>query len=155
MKVRSGTSIGALLLPLAAVAQTDTLRQELEKCSTIADVTARVTCYDALSRPEPAKARVTAPAPPKADTFGQPKARVESNDKGEEALLSTVASFKELQPNKLQITLANGQVWQQMVGKSFFLRTNDTVRIVGTGWGRSYRLAVDGRPDFIQVSRLR
>jgi len=91
----------------------------------------------------------------KIENFGQPQARLVPDGKADVALLERVTLIKELQPDKLQITLANGQVWQQTVGKAFFINVGDTVRIASSGWGRSFRLAIDGHPGFIQVSRLR
>ncbi len=90
----------------------------------------------------------------KIDSFGQQKARLE-NDGANAALVDTVASIKEIEPRKLQITLANGQVWKQNISKSFLLRANDRVRITGSGWGDAFRLAKDGKPGYIQVERLR
>lgn len=182
----------ALLLSLSALAQTDQLQLELGKCAGIADINARVACYDKLvrplqSRPEtsqtptankvesatPAKTAVAAapapqtapaattvaPAPAESATsrmeqFGK-QARLESNSKGDESLVGKVSMIKEVELNKIQITLANGQVWQQMIGKSFLLNVNDTVRISPSGWGSSFRLEIDGKPGYIQVSRLR
>jgi hypothetical protein len=66
-----------------------------------------------------------------------------------------VAAVDQVEPRKLQVTLANGQVWKQNVGKSFLLRVNDTVQISKSRWGSSYRLQRDGTPGFIQVTRLR
>ena len=155
---------GTTLWAPATMAQTDTLRLELARCADVADVTARVACYDGLAHPQQSKPpsseapRAKAPAEPVAariENFGQPQARLVPDKKGDVALLERVASIRELPAEKLQITLANGQVWQQTVGKSFFIGVGDTVRIASSGWGRSFRLAVDGHPDFIQVSRLR
>lgn len=150
-----------MILPLVASAQTDTLRQELGKCALIARLTARVACYDALARPPQDMARVetapaAAPAPTTqlAPTPASQKARSETTERRDESLTSKVIALKEIQRDKLQITLENGEVWQQTVGKPFLLRANDTVRIAATGWGRSFRLEVDGHPGYIQVSRL-
>lgn len=143
-----------LLLPLVASAQADTLRQELVRCAGIADITARVACYDALARPEQDKppagtAQAAAMAP-----ATRPAPTPTPANRSDAALMSRVTALKEIQRDKLQISLENGQVWQQTVGKPFLLRANDTVRIAGTGWGRSFRLEVDGHPGYIQVSRV-
>jgi hypothetical protein len=146
------------------LAQTDNLRLELAKCADVTDVTARVACYDGLARPQASKLPTTQappaktaakPATPTVEAFGQAPARLVPDTKGDVALVEKVASIRELPAEKLQITLANGQVWQQTVGKAFFVSAGDTVRIASSGWGRSFRLAVEGHPDFIQVSRLR
>jgi hypothetical protein len=106
----------------------------------------------AAKTPAPARAE---PEASKIEKFGQQSAKIEANAKGEEALIGKVASFKEVESNKLQITLTNGQVWKQTIGKSFLLHENDTVRISPSSWGSSYRLEKDGKPGFIQVSRVR
>jgi len=151
---RTACLASGLILPLTALAEADTLRQELGQCAAISEIPARVACYDALARPAQDLPRTRPPAATRAEEPGQRESKPESRGTREEALLSRVTSFKEVQPDKLQITLENGQVWQQTVGKAFLLRVNDTVRIAGSGWGRSFRLTIDGHPAFIQVSRL-
>ena len=161
MKVRGNTAskttflLGAVLLPLAAVSQSDKLQLDLNRCAAIADINSRVACYDGLARPQPEKPQGKAPqAAVGAATSGPPQARSEPREQREEAILEKVTSLKEVEPDKLRITLANGQVWQQTVGKAFLIRTNDTVRIAASSWGRSFRLTVDGHPEYIQVTRL-
>jgi hypothetical protein len=155
---------GTTIWPRATLAQTDNLRLELARCADVTDINARVACYDGLAHPQQGKPpssqapRAKAAAEPTAariENFGQPQARLVPDKKGDAALLEKVASIKELPAEKLQITLANGQVWQQTVGKAFFINVGDNVRIESSGWGRSFRLAVEGHPDYIQVSRLR
>jgi len=148
-----------VLLPIVAWAQGDTLRQELAKCSRIAEVTPRVACYDTLARPQQDTARIetaTATAPPLASTPAPLKAKAlpEPAERSVEEFTSRVTALNEIQRDKWRITLENGQVWQQTVGKPFLLRANDTVRIAATGWGRSFRLEVDGHAGYIQVSRV-
>lgn len=141
-----------LLLPLGALAQADDLQAELNKCASIGDIKARVACYDGLARPTTDKPSASAPAPVR--LAPAPALAAAPVEKPAESLVSKVTSVREVQPNKLQITLENGQVWQQTVGKSFLLRPEDTVRIAGSGWGRSFRLTIEGHPGFIQVSRV-
>ena len=157
---------GALLLPLITVAQPDTLRQELGKCSTIADIAARVACYDTLARPEPqatplpkattATAATAATAAVKAETFGKPNGKPEVKEENEETLLSTVTSLKEVQPNKLQITLANGQVWQQIDDTHMSARLTDPeVRIKPAMMGNRWYMAVGKYNTQAQVKRVK
>ena len=150
----------ALLLPLAALAQARGLQGELAQCAAIADIGARVACYDALARaetqklpaaPEMPKAAAVAPRPVVAPPAVPPPVRAERDAQPEADVVSTVTSVKEILPNRLRIVLASGQVWQQSVARSFFLRTGDSVRITASGWGRGYRLAVEGHADYIQV----
>jgi hypothetical protein len=164
----------------AVHAQTETeLRTALRECAAITNINIRVACYDALADEQdvaPAAAAsppgVQAPeqvqvpqqvqspaasiprqAAPVADDFGL-EAEVEPPAAEKESLVDTVSSVTRVEPTKVQVTLANGQVWRQMVGKTFVIRAGDTVRISSTGWGEAYRLAVEGRAAFIQVKRL-
>lgn len=99
-----------------------------------------------------AKAAPAAPELAPKESFGK---QVPRSEQVEEVLVDKVAAIKEVEPKKMQITLANGQVWKQSIGKSFMLRPNDTVRITGSPWGDSFRLEKDGKPGYIQVQRLR
>jgi hypothetical protein len=156
--------VGMTTWSYAAMAQVEKLQLDLRKCAVITDINTRVACYDELAQSQESKPltvraqpekKPVAPAVAKIETFGQPTAKlVPVEGKDAVALLDKVSSIKELRSDKLQITLANGQVWQQTVGKTFFIRVGDTVRIAHSGWGRSFRLAVDGHADYIQVSRL-
>jgi hypothetical protein len=137
---RTASITGALLFPFCAQARADTIQHELGQCAAVTDINVRVACYDNVAHSQPGKA--------------QAKARPESRDNGEAPILAKVTLLEEIQPNKLRITLTNGQVWQQTIGKAFFIRANDAVRITGSSWGRSSRLAIDGHPGYIQVSRL-
>ena len=105
----------------------------------------------------PTPARVE-PEASRMEKFGKQEARQDAklvaDDKGEDALIVKVIAIKELPANKLQITLANGQIWTQTIGKSFLLNPNDVVHITKSSWGNSYRLEKDGKPGFIQVARL-
>jgi len=110
--------------------------------------------------PAPATAAVSpavspaapAPVPAAVAGFGQ-QAKVETSEEGTDALVDTVTALKRVEPTKWLITLASGQVWRQTVGKTFMIREGETVRITASGWGNSFRLSVEGRSSFIQVSR--
>jgi len=116
----------------------------------------------AITRPVQEVAAPAAPPVPPAATraqsdqsvasFGQ-EARVESND-GENILVDKVTSIRQVETTKVQLTLESGQVWRQTVGKTFMIRKGDSVRISGTNWGNDYRLTVEGKPGFIQISRV-
>jgi hypothetical protein len=141
---------GSAIWPLTALAQAEDLRHELGRCAAITEINARVACYDGLAHEQQSK-----PPAAKRESIVQPPAALRSEGRGDQDVLGKVMSFKEVQPNKLQITLGSGQVWQQTVSKAFFIRVDDSVRLSATGWGQSFRLSVDGHPDFIQVRRLR
>lgn len=108
----------------------------------------------AAQDPAPPEAEVAAPAPGRVADFGQ-QATVTTEADDTEVLVDTVARVVQVEPTKLQITLASGQVWRQAVGKTYIVREGERVQIRSTGWGKAYRLSVEGRPGFIQVSRTR
>jgi hypothetical protein len=162
-----------------ASAQSPDLTPALRSCLSLTDNLARLTCYDDLARQLPALAAepaTAAPAPvaptlvsesndspaptlPAATTstpvaeFGQPGARVEANAEGSEELVDRVVEAKRVEPTRWLLTLESGQVWRQSVGKSYLIRPGDTVRISPTSWGSDYRLSVEGRRGYIQVTR--
>jgi len=91
------------------------------------------------------------------DSFGRgdsQSAKVVENEKGEQELRDTVASFRFYVSNKLEITLESGQVWRQADSKPFMLKAGDTVRIYSAFWGDNYRLSNDRLKSFIQVRRI-
>ena len=87
------------------------------------------------------------------DNFGLPDDPVEELGNVEE-LISKISELREFRPNYFSITLENGQVWRQTVGKRYRLRVGHQVRIYPTSWGSSYRLAVDSLGSYIQVERV-
>jgi hypothetical protein len=70
-------------------------------------------------------------------------------------LHSTISKLNEIVLGRYLITLENGQVWRQMVGKHYRLRVGHNVRIYPTRWGESYRLSAEGVKGYIQVERVR
>ncbi len=113
-----------------------------------------------IAAPPPVTAEAAVPARPEPpvtadEDFGQRQSEVERDAEDAIALVDTIAAIEEVGPDKVQITLANGQVWRQSISKRFLLRESDTVRITQTRWGSAFRLAKDGKPGYIQVLRLR
>lgn len=90
------------------------------------------------------------------DRFGFPEQSDEAEEEFEyKEMLGTVASVREIEPNRRIITLENGQVWSQMHPDRYWLRPGDQVRIYSTRWGDAYRLTVEELRGFIQVERVR
>ena len=88
-------------------------------------------------------------------SFGRQQARVETMATGESALVDTITGIRQVEPTKIEVTLASGQVWRQTVGKHYLVREGDSVQITPSKWGNEFRLSVDGKRGYIQVSRLR
>lgn len=102
---------------------------------------------------QPSAAAPAATAGTSVTDFGQPAARVESGTDGTEVLVDRVVEAQRVEPTKWLLTLQSGQIWRQSVGKSYVIRPGDTVRISPTSWGSDYRLSVEGRRGYIQVTR--
>lgn len=82
------------------------------------------------------------------------KALLQTDTEGKEMLLDVVTSARFYKQDIWQITLSSGQIWRQVNARIFSLREGDKVQIAPSGWGKSYRLTVEGRSGFIQVERL-
>ena len=161
-----------------AQAQPAALDAALLECLGLTDNLARLTCYDNLARgrqsndtaqaqqpastpvatntavaPTPAPAPAVASEPTPVAEFGQPAARVEPDAEGAEILIDRVVEARRVEPTKWLLTLQSGQLWRQSVGKSYVIRPGDTVRISPSSWGSDYRLSVEGRRGYIQVTR--
>lgn len=103
---------------------------------------------------EAAPAPATAVADPQA-AFGLPTQTESEQKEQRNELHSTIASFRELQPNQYVITLENGQVWKQMHSQRYALENGMPVHIYPTRWGSAFRLSADELGGFIQVERVK
>jgi hypothetical protein len=88
------------------------------------------------------------------ENFGLPSEKQEDEEDLVE-LHSAISKLKEYLPQRFLVTLENGQVWRQMVGKSYRLKVGHKVRIYPSRWGKSFRLSAEGLKGFIQVERVR
>lgn len=152
----------SLLLPASLSAQGDALAAALRECQLLSADAARLACYDRLPGGPAAAAAsnaataavLAAPAmSERVERFGQ-SAQVLSNDAGSETLIDVVSSARRVEPTKWLLTLQSGQVWRQTVGKDYLVRPGDQVRISSSDWGNDFRLSVEGRRGYIQVSRV-
>jgi hypothetical protein len=95
----------------------------------------------------PAAAAQAVPIPPAASRQAAPS-------DADSEIVATVASVLEVVPNRLQVTLDNGQVWRQTATRQYPLRPGHEVRISHAGLG-GYRLAVEELGGFIRVEQVR
>lgn len=111
---------------------------------------------DEDERPQTASAGPNEPASD-IDSFGLENdggdARVVDED-GDKVLYDTIAELKLIQHQQWQITLAGGQVWNQMISKRYMLEVGEEIKIYPSMWGNSYRLTSDRLKGFIQVERV-
>lgn len=130
----------------------------LLKCRTLADVAARVACYDAIpvgaARPAGAAATVAAgPAAKPEENFGLEA--VKQRETQPQSVQSTiVGEFDGWGPNT-RIRLANGQVWRIVDGSEAILprRSDVQVSIERNMFGTIF-LRVDGSNSSAKVRRV-
>lgn len=147
-------------------------------CRDIQDPDARVACYDSLAERMNSAGNSTAPgggySPAQQDnrvmTPEERQARLRQQQMAAQgrrpeetapAALDAEVEFSvpivdlQKRPNGWRISLANGQVWQQMINKRYNLEEGMIVHIYPTIWGKSHRLTVDRLGSFIQVERIK
>jgi hypothetical protein len=66
-----------------------------------------------------------------------------------------VAGIREIQPGRVEVTLANGQVWRQITSDRYNLLVGQEVRVYPSGFGQYFRLSSKASRGFIQVERIR
>jgi hypothetical protein len=94
---------------------------------------------------EPAGAP-TAPAAP-----AEPTRDAEAADSQE--LTAIVTDVRQTVPNKLVITLDNGQVWRQSYAERYPLQRGQKVWVRPSRWGGVYWLGADELNGYIQVRK--
>lgn len=145
---------------LARGRQTDYSARSQESASealATSTVAAPAPAETAITESAPGSTMAVAPTvatePTPVAEFGQPAARVEPDADGAETLVDRVVEARRVEPTKWLLTLQSGQRWRQSVGKSYVIRPGDTVRISPSAWGSDFRLSVEGRRGYIQVTR--
>jgi hypothetical protein len=135
-------------------------------CTLLDDDRARLACFDALF-PRGAPPAVTGTAAPAATPLATPESVFGVNDDVRRArgeilaadampamIESTVARLDRLEPGRNRITLANGQVWEQLEPSSRFRpRTGETVTVRQASLG-SYLMHAS-RGSAVRARRLR
>lgn len=89
-----------------------------------------------------------------ADKARKTTARVLNTENDEQELVDTIAGLQQRMPNKWTVTLASGQVWQQVNSSLYKLREGQEIRIYPSPFGGSYRMSAEGINGFIQVTRV-
>lgn len=161
--------LAVLALPQAARAQDEDYRQivtAMRACAAIADVAARVACYDAASlppagavvagagssapplaaaaSPPPSAPRQAAVAPAAPTGFGSetlPATREARAAQQDEALEIAVSAVREVQPGIAELTLGDGAQWRLTDAASFSYdlpRRGDMVRLQRGALGSFY-----------------
>lgn len=174
-------AVSSVLLASMAGAQNEArVVDEVRTCAELQRDAVRLACFDAIARAvgsgvpastalgataddtplaaagavAPTPTSTAQPAPPAA-TFGLPAEPEVEQAPAPQELVSSVAALRELQPGRLEITLANGQIWRQTHSDRYALAVGHEVRIYPTRFGRYFRLTAKALRSFVQVERVR
>ena len=145
-------------------------------CARITEETARLQCFDELARQAPGRSAESAAGPPPAATELQrsaappptgsdaPPISADSEASGRESraaeaaereFTSSVTALREIQPGRVEVTLANGQVWRQTHSDRYALFVGHEVKLYPSGFGKYFRLSSTESRGFIQVERVK
>jgi hypothetical protein len=152
----------------------------LVACAGVESAIARLDCYDNLARraaAEDARAEtqragsepVNAESPrdeptpaagrpvevPAANSPRPSRREARAADRAALEFWDRVAELREIQPGRLEVTLANGQVWRQTNSDRYELQPGHDVHLYPSGFGQYYRLSALELRGFIQVERVR
>jgi hypothetical protein len=167
--------VAALLCGVAVAQSSGDTAAAIEACARIADQVARLDCFDKLARPAPGRSVETPPTPappaavgPSQNSAAAPptaadtapasvpsKREARAADRAEREVMSSVTALREIQPGRVEVTLANGQVWRQTYSDSYNLLVGHEVKIYPSGFGQAFRLTATQLRGFIQVERVK
>ena len=173
---KARTSGLMLAMLLAATAQADDLREELQRCAELENEQVRLACYDTLARisaeavSEAHSEGVGAAAPPETpEAAASPAPEQDSeksltdrffgmlpgSDDGDNKIKSRVVGEIEGLRRGKRFELENGQVWRQVDDTNRnYSATNPKVEIK-EGFMSSYRMRLEGINARIRVRRVK
>lgn len=172
-----------IVVSLSPAAVADALYDEIRVCRSLPSDEARLACYDAAAdRAQPERARTAPdsdasapvrPATPEApaaaaagtatvsqeELFGKNAEEVQrtveeaTGAERMDSLSARITDLRQIELDKVVISLDNGQVWQQTTSSSLRLREGDEVEIERGALG-SYLLQKVGSKRSMRVQRL-
>lgn len=150
-----------LLLPTATLLADDPISKGLKECSAEKEASARLACFDELSRPPQSKNEAATKASSgsaaieSSDDLGAESVRTESEEVAEALNASaTVTKCKKSESNRYFFYFANGQVWRQTDGKRLkYTDCEFDVTITKDFFG--YKMEVAGGKSRIRVTRVK
>ena len=154
------TTLVALLLSaggIVAAQGSDETTSGVAACAQLESAAARLDCYDELARTVSRGDAAASPPPPLPADPPDPVSRREARaaDRQEREQTGQVASIREIQPGRVEVTLTNGQVWRQTNSDRYNLLVGHEVHIYPSGFGKYFRLSSPELGKFIQVERVK
>lgn len=168
------------LISFSSTASDQALSAQLAKCVQVDSADARLACFDELAKSvsstannvdkaesiEVSEATVTAVVPPvvtepvkvteaeQVDDFAKEHIKKSEQEQGLESITSVITKLKKLIRGQWQITLENGQKWQQKDTSKITLKVGDTILLKKAMMGAVY-LNKEGSHRKIRVKRLK
>ncbi len=152
-----------LLLPARSVADNG-VEDEMMRCASVDDASARLACYDGLAdrkvsshaivaAPTPAPGKPPVASPP--DELGSESLGRKDDMKDEEAaVVARVIRCDKDARKDYRFYLEGGQVWKQISDRKLYYKNCDfNVTISKDFFG--YKMQVDGEKGKIRISRIR
>ena len=157
-------TIGALLVTavIATVSSAASTATDPARCSRLDDRAARLACFDALfprSDPPATGASGVAAAAPEAafginDSVRRARGETPAADAAPGKIESALARLDPIEPGRARLTLANGQVWEQVERSSRFQpRAGETITVSQASLGSF--LMRGSRGAAVRARRLR
>ncbi len=160
-------------VPALAQENPGTVEAGLRDCGQITDSVARYACYDRLTatlRPSapgtlqgPTRSTIPAvrPAAPASETpaaasTDSAATTADAAAAGESReMTDTVTDVRQIEPGMVMVTLSSGQVWRQVNGRAYPLKSGMQIRLYKGLFGTSWRITNDELKGFIQVERVK
>jgi hypothetical protein len=149
--------LAATAASLPAPAQNAPVVVDIGACVAVESAVERLDCYDRLARDAARGPIDSSPA-----AFRVATAAARAGSEGNEAtppleeITSEIVALREIQPGRLEIALANGQVWRQTHSDRYRLEIGYRVKVYRTRPGAQYfRLTAPAIRGFAQVERVR
>jgi hypothetical protein len=149
-------AIGSLLLAQQSAAQPTRTPVDITPCVAIESAVARLDCYDELVKNAP-RDRGEPAAQARTPVTGETLAPRSATDEPPAVeIVSEIVGLRETVPGRLEITLANGQVWRQTSSDRYHLQVGHSVRVYRARLSSLYfRLTAPVLRGFVQVERVR
>ena len=168
--IRVRRNAGALLLALAASGTAQSASSaDLLHCRGIADDSARLACYDALTPAAPVgPAQPAAAAAPAAPVIAAPAVRA-ADDFGAESVKKNKPPAEKAEDNTLQAhivghietskkgtryKLDNGQIWQDVDDRERLIDVDNAAVTIERNFIGSYFMKIEGESARIRVRRI-
>lgn len=146
-----------LVMPVISAHASESISEGLIRCSGEADASARLACFDALSRAQEPMIEASTESTPMVpgDQLGAESVRSKDVEKAADvAIKATVTKCVKVENKGYQFHFENGQIWRQTDGKRLkYDSCAFNVTVTKDFFG--YKMQEDGQKSRIRVTRVK